>query len=347
MCESGGAHSATQITPTTIMHIAMCSVPPGVLAEHPFALPRAVPAAPSPSAGCTTTSGASSSATTCSGQPSTVRKVPNSHRVRRPINSHQPAQSAGSARSARSWRRTPGKRSLGCRAVDEQTAAAIPSARSTMDVDDHRSRTAPIAGALATGAAGRLRSCRRWRASQGRTQTATVARPAGAARDPGPHPQRPRFRAHLRRRTAPRRAPRRCSTCSLGRRCRRPSSSSASRSRYPLVRQILAAGHEARTSLRPPPLPAATRAVAGARGPRARRGLRSGPPAAARSRLYRPPYGVLSAAGARDRARARVAHAAVEPLGPGLGGRCDARAIAVRVSEGAERGRGAAAARRR
>ena len=39
--------------------------------------------------------------------------------------------------------------------------------------------------------------------------------------------------------------------------------------------------------------------------------------------LYRPPYGVLNAAALAHRPQQRLAHAAVEPLGPRLGGARD------------------------
>ncbi len=48
--------------------------------------------------------------------------------------------------------------------------------------------------------------------------------------------------------------------------------------------------------------------------------------------LYRPPYGVLNAAALRARARARLAHAAVEPLGPRLGGARHPRRRSPRAS---------------
>ena len=82
-----------------------------------------------------------------------------------------------------------------------------------MSADDHRSRAAPITGALAAGL---------WPATRSRPSPGSPARrPARAAARCGRRSgvedrtaQRARLRAHLRRRPPPARAPRRCSRCS-------------------------------------------------------------------------------------------------------------------------------------
>ncbi len=77
----GGAHSAAPSTPTTIATTARCSRRPArsPSIRSPITSSTSRPAA---IAGCTTTSGASESASSCSGQPSSDRPVPSSQRPR-------------------------------------------------------------------------------------------------------------------------------------------------------------------------------------------------------------------------------------------------------------------------
>ncbi len=107
--ESGGAHRAAPTTPSTIAAIAMCSVRP---ACSPSILSATTSSTSSPiaSAGCTTTSGASDNASTCSGQPSTVRPVPSSHRERRSRPSNSAARrycSRGACLASVAWKAIP------------------------------------------------------------------------------------------------------------------------------------------------------------------------------------------------------------------------------------------------
>jgi len=77
----GGAHRPAPITPMTIAAIAMCSWRPAC--SPSIRCPRnSSTTRPIASAGCTTTSGASSSASTCSGQPRIDRPVPSIQRPR-------------------------------------------------------------------------------------------------------------------------------------------------------------------------------------------------------------------------------------------------------------------------
>ena len=102
-----------------------------------------------------------------------------------------------------------------------------------------------------------------------------------------------------------------------------------------------------RPALRPPPQSAAPGAAAGARGHRARAGRRSSGPAAARSALYRPPYGVLNASALRL-ARARGWRTLLwSHWGKDWQARATPESIAARVTERRRRGLGAAPARRR
>ena len=77
----GGAVRPAPITPSTIALIARYSLrparSPSIRSARNISTSR-----PVASAGCTTTSGASSRATTCSGQPRIDRPVPSSQRVR-------------------------------------------------------------------------------------------------------------------------------------------------------------------------------------------------------------------------------------------------------------------------
>jgi len=79
--ERAGAHSAVPATPTTIAAIAKCSRRP---ARSPSIRSPKNNSTSNPIAivGCTTTSGAKSRATTCSGQPSIDNPVPASQRAR-------------------------------------------------------------------------------------------------------------------------------------------------------------------------------------------------------------------------------------------------------------------------
>lgn len=86
----GGAHRPAPITPTTIAAIARYSLRPAC--SESIRWPRNTSTiSPAANAGCTTTSGASSSATTCSGQPRIDSPVPSIHRPRR-ISPHTSAR---------------------------------------------------------------------------------------------------------------------------------------------------------------------------------------------------------------------------------------------------------------
>jgi hypothetical protein len=107
--ETGGAHSATQITPATIATIAMCSVRPACSPSIRSAATSST-SRPIARAGCTTTSGASVSASTCSGHPSTVSPVPSSHRERRSRPSKRAARrycSRGASLASVAWKAIP------------------------------------------------------------------------------------------------------------------------------------------------------------------------------------------------------------------------------------------------
>jgi hypothetical protein len=77
-----GAVSAVPATPSTIAHIATCSRRPACSPSIRWPKNSST-SNPTASVGWTTTSGASSKATTCSGQPSIDSPVPVSQRVRR------------------------------------------------------------------------------------------------------------------------------------------------------------------------------------------------------------------------------------------------------------------------
>ena len=274
-------------------------VAPGVLAEHPLARATAAPAGPSPSAGCTTTSGASSSASTCSGQPSTVRPVPSSQRPR--LSSPQSsARRRCCSRGCLAWRRSPARRSLGCRDVDAPTAAAMPSTRSTMTTRDHRSPQRR--GVLARGA-GSARDRGAYALPGARRRGGPALRAPLGIEDRTR--ERPRLRAHLRRRPPPRghprgardpRGARRAGDVLPRRRAGRAQPRAGRRDRRGRARD--------RPALRPPPQPAAPGAAAGARRHRPRAGDASRRRPVARSTLYRPPYGVFNATALRAGARA-------------------------------------------
>src|SRR6185437_2936217 len=106
---------------------------------------------PAASAGCTTTSGASTSATTCSGNPRIDMPVPRSQRPRR-TSRHASARrrcvSSGASLASIAWNATPRLYS-----VEAPMAATIPRTSSPMS-NDHRSRGAWIAGATAAAAYG-------------------------------------------------------------------------------------------------------------------------------------------------------------------------------------------------
>lgn len=95
----GGAHSAAPNTPSTIAATAMCSRRPACSCSirRPNHSSTIRPAA---SVGCTTTSGTSSSATSCNGQPSIEMPVPSSQRAR-PIRSRASPRRRCSACGAR------------------------------------------------------------------------------------------------------------------------------------------------------------------------------------------------------------------------------------------------------
>ncbi len=77
----GGANRPAPITPMTIAIVARCSLRPAC--SPSMRSPRnSSTSRPAASAGCTTTSGASSRATTCSGQPRIDSPVPSSQRAR-------------------------------------------------------------------------------------------------------------------------------------------------------------------------------------------------------------------------------------------------------------------------
>ncbi len=77
-----GAHSAVPATPTTIAAIARCSRRPARSCSK-RSPKNSSTSRPIAIVGCTTTNGASSSATTCSGQPSSDSPVPASQRALR------------------------------------------------------------------------------------------------------------------------------------------------------------------------------------------------------------------------------------------------------------------------
>lgn len=104
-----GAEIAIPATPSTIAVIATCSLRPArsPSIRSPASISTSRPAA---SVGCTTTRGASLSATTCSGQPSIESAVPNSHR--RPRSSLAASASRkcacdGASLASIAWKATP------------------------------------------------------------------------------------------------------------------------------------------------------------------------------------------------------------------------------------------------
>jgi hypothetical protein len=104
-----GAVSAAPVTPSTIAPIATYSRRPACSpsSRWPTNISTSSPAA---SAGCTTTSGASSSAITCSGQPRIERPVPSSQRARRisfQASASRRCSSWGASRASRAWKATP------------------------------------------------------------------------------------------------------------------------------------------------------------------------------------------------------------------------------------------------
>src|ERR1700722_7522815 len=141
----GGAHSAAPTTPTTIALTARCSRRP---ARSPSMRSLTINSTTRPAAiaGCTTTSGASESASSCSGQPSSDRPVPSSQRPR--FRRFGPSPIRRYSRSGVS------RASIACRAtprlysVEAPTAATIPRTSLTMFATDDRSTVlAPLAGA--------------------------------------------------------------------------------------------------------------------------------------------------------------------------------------------------------
>ena len=109
MWDTGGAHSATHTTPATIAPIATCSVRPACSPSIRSASTSST-SRPIASAGCTTTSGASDSASTCSGHPSTVSPVPITQRARRSSPSNSAARrycSRGASLASVAWKAIP------------------------------------------------------------------------------------------------------------------------------------------------------------------------------------------------------------------------------------------------
>ncbi len=87
----GGAHSPAPITPSTIAAHRQVLVRPACSPSMRWAKNIST-SRPAASAGCTTTSGASSSATTCSGQPRIDRPVPSSQRRAEQVAGERQAQ---------------------------------------------------------------------------------------------------------------------------------------------------------------------------------------------------------------------------------------------------------------
>lgn len=104
----GGAHSPAPITPITIAAIARCSLRPACSCSIRWPANTST-ISPAARAGCTTTSGASNSATTCSGQPRIDSPVPSIHRPRR-ISPHTSARRRWSSSGA-------SLASIACRAI--------------------------------------------------------------------------------------------------------------------------------------------------------------------------------------------------------------------------------------
>ena len=226
---AGGAHSATPMTPTTIAPIAMCSVAPGVLAEHPF--------------------GRRTSSTS---RPIAERRLHDHQRrqqqrqhLQRPAEDRQPGaeqparateqaeqqrQPAGTAPAEPPWRPSPGGRSLGCRGSMPRPPQRFPSTRSTMSDDRSSQPRSTDHGCAGRGGDGGLRAPGPREPLRRRRPTRA---PAPARRRSGSRtaPRSGRgFCAHLRRRPPPAGHARPCSRSSPATACRRPSSSSASRS---------------------------------------------------------------------------------------------------------------------
>jgi peptidoglycan-N-acetylglucosamine deacetylase len=142
-----GAHSAIPTTPATIVSMAMCSFRPARSPSRRWAKNTST-IRPAASVGCTTTSGASSSATTWSGQPSIDIPVPSSQRALRTSLSASAGRrcwSSGATRASVAWKATPRLYS-----VEAAIAARIPNASSTMSTDDHRSLGVLTSVVLAT-----------------------------------------------------------------------------------------------------------------------------------------------------------------------------------------------------
>ena len=236
---------------------------------------------PAASAGCTTTSGASISATTCSGQPRIDRPVPSSQRPA-PHESPGERQAQVLLVGSLAWRPSPAGRSLGCRASTRRPRRGFPAPvrpcpPTIIALAEHRSparwpglagaatRCRRLAGRLAARCAGRSA----WR----------TARPTGSGYaltfDDGPHAA---GHAGGARDAAPRA---RAGDLLPGRRAGPPQPLAATRDPR--------RGPRDRAALRPPPQPAAPRPAPGARGHRPRRGLDRGePPAGRRACTARP-----------------------------------------------------------
>ena len=194
------------------------------------------------------------------------------------------------------WRPSPAGRSLGCRASRRRRPPRFPAPDRPCPADDHRSRAAPIAGALAgTALAGYLLPglAAAW---------PPLRRPLGVEDRTR---RRPRLRADLRRRPARAGHAGRARGARARAACARPSSSSASRS---------AATRRCRARSSPPATRSRCTATATATCCASRRAQVRADIARAEDAiedatgraptLYRPPYGVLNAAALRSRARA-------------------------------------------
>jgi peptidoglycan/xylan/chitin deacetylase (PgdA/CDA1 family) len=189
----GGAHSAAPRTPMTIALTARCSRRP---ARSPSIRSLTISSTTRPAAiaGCTTTSGASESASSCNGQPSSDRPVPNSQRLRLMRLRARPRRrySRCGARLA----------SIACSAtprlysVEAPTAAAIPrTSLSMLATDDRSTVLAPLAGVgAATLALGYLlpgiaHLCGPLRGALGVEDRTASGRGYALTFDDGPHAQ--------------------------------------------------------------------------------------------------------------------------------------------------------------
>jgi peptidoglycan-N-acetylglucosamine deacetylase len=189
----GGAHSAAPRTPTTIALTATCSRRP---ARSPSIRSLTINSTTRPAAiaGCTTTSGASESASSCSGQPSSDRPVPSSQR---------PRLTRLRTRLSRRYSRCGVcLASIACSAtprlynVEAPTAAAIPrTSLSMLPTDDRSTALAPLVGvgalALAAGylLPGLAHLSAPLRGALGVEDRTASARGYALTFDDGPHPQ--------------------------------------------------------------------------------------------------------------------------------------------------------------